>query len=299
MRSSSDPGPGVGPGLSFVIIAYNEAANIGRTLDAIGALSGLGDYEVIVVDDGSRDGTPDIVRQRAAADPHVRLIGLPANRGRGYARSTGIAAASGELIATVDADILLPGDWYVRAQAALSGHDAVGGNRRAGRRRGPRLPGDPADTTDRRPHHHGDRQQRALPAAGIRPGRLRPGTARRRGRRAEPRDRPAPAVLRDGAGAAGRAHREQVLRRVAALAVHLGPGRDQAAAHLPASTGSRPGGGRFRGRHGGGHRAGGHRQPGRAGHPSRPVARDQCPACPQPVRDAAATVALSKRRGRH
>jgi GT2 family glycosyltransferase len=113
--------------LSFVIIAYNEARNIGRTLDAIAALTGLGDCEIVVVDDGSRDGTPDIVRDRAAADPRIRLIALPENRGRGYARSTGIAAAAGDLIATVDADIILPADWLVRAEAALEGHDAVGG----------------------------------------------------------------------------------------------------------------------------------------------------------------------------
>lgn len=117
----------VGAFVSFVIIAYNEAGNIGRTLDAVSALSGLDRYEVVVVNDGSRDGTADVVRQRAAADPHIKLIDLPANRGRGYARSTGIAAAAGELIATVDADIIVPADWFVRAEAELSGHDAVGG----------------------------------------------------------------------------------------------------------------------------------------------------------------------------
>jgi hypothetical protein len=113
--------------VSLVVIAYNEAGNIGQTLDAIGALDGLGQYEVVVVNDGSRDGTADVVRDRAARNPRIRLIDLPKNRGRGYARSTGIAAAEGELIATVDADIILPPDWLVRAQAALPGHDAVGG----------------------------------------------------------------------------------------------------------------------------------------------------------------------------
>jgi hypothetical protein len=113
--------------LSFVVIAYNEAENIGRTLDAITALSGLGMYEVIVVNDGSRDETARIVRDRAAADPRIRLIHLPRNRGRGCARSTGIAAAAGDLVAMVDADIILPSDWLVRAEAELSGHDAVGG----------------------------------------------------------------------------------------------------------------------------------------------------------------------------
>jgi len=115
--------------LSFVVIAYNEAGNIGRTLDGITALAGLAQqrYEVIVVNDGSRDRTADIVADRAARNPRINLIDLPTNRGRGYARATGILAARGELIATVDADIILPGDWLLRAEAALAGNDAVGG----------------------------------------------------------------------------------------------------------------------------------------------------------------------------
>jgi hypothetical protein len=113
--------------VSVVVIAYNEAGNIGRTLDGITALDGLDEYEVVVVNDGSRDQTADVVRDRAARNPRIRLIDLPKNRGRGYARSTGIAAAEGELIATVDADIILPPDWFTRARAALPGHDAVGG----------------------------------------------------------------------------------------------------------------------------------------------------------------------------
>jgi len=117
----------MGVRVSFVIIAYNEAGNIGRTLSAISSLDGLDNYEVVVVNDGSGDATADVVREHAASDPNIRLIDLPANRGRGYARSTGIAAAEGELIATVDADIVVPHDWLVRAEAALDGHDAVGG----------------------------------------------------------------------------------------------------------------------------------------------------------------------------
>jgi hypothetical protein len=117
----------MGVGVSFVVIAYNEAKNIGRTLSAIASLVGLADYEIVVVNDGSGDATADVVRELATGNPTVKLIDLPKNRGRGYARSAGIAAAEGELIATVDADIILPGDWFRRAKSALDGHDAVGG----------------------------------------------------------------------------------------------------------------------------------------------------------------------------
>lgn len=113
--------------ISFVVIAHNEAGNIGRALGAITSLAGLGSYEVIVVNDGSTDRTADVVTDIADRNPSVRLINLHRNHGRGYARSTGIAAARGDLIATVDANIVLPSDWLIRAQAALGDHDAVGG----------------------------------------------------------------------------------------------------------------------------------------------------------------------------
>lgn len=113
--------------ISFVVIAYNEAATIGPALASITQLTGVGTHEIIVVNDGSRDGTAEVVAGLAARNPRIRLIDLPANRGRGYARRTGIAAARGGLVATVDADIILPADWLELSRATLAGHDAVGG----------------------------------------------------------------------------------------------------------------------------------------------------------------------------
>ena len=113
--------------VSFVVIAYNEAANIARALAAISGLGGLCEHEIIVVDDGSRDGTAQIVADIAVRNSRVHLVRLAENRGRGHARGIGVAKARGELIALVDADIVLPVNWLVRARSALVDHDAVGG----------------------------------------------------------------------------------------------------------------------------------------------------------------------------
>lgn len=112
---------------SFVIIAYNEADNISNAISAIMALDELGEHEIIVIDDGSRDGTAEVVRKITSSNNTVRLIELGTNRGRGFARHRGITEARGEFIATVDADIILPRDWLVRTRSAIKDCDAVGG----------------------------------------------------------------------------------------------------------------------------------------------------------------------------
>jgi glycosyltransferase involved in cell wall biosynthesis len=113
--------------VSFVVIAYNEARSIARTLQAIMAQHDLPEYELVVVNDGSIDGTLAIVQKVAAGNPRVRIVDLQPNRGRGGARVAGVAAARGKQIAFVDADIILPQDWYTRAAACLAMHDACAG----------------------------------------------------------------------------------------------------------------------------------------------------------------------------
>jgi glycosyltransferase involved in cell wall biosynthesis len=96
------------PAVSVVIPAYNQAALLPRTLDALGRQTLSADLcEVIVVDDGSSDDTAAIVRGRAAADARLRLLQHPANRGRSAARNSGVRAARGEIVVFIDGDILV------------------------------------------------------------------------------------------------------------------------------------------------------------------------------------------------
>ena len=88
--------------ISFLIPAYNEQAFIGEVLDRLADL-GL-DYEAVVVDDGSTDGTTDIVRARASDDGPVRLFTKP-NGGKGSALRHGIPHCTGDVVVIQDADM--------------------------------------------------------------------------------------------------------------------------------------------------------------------------------------------------
>ncbi|EMI16504.1 glycosyl transferase family protein [Rhodopirellula maiorica SM1] len=94
------------PTISLILPAFNEADVIARAIDeADVALSQMSDaYEIIVVDDGSSDGTASIVRQSALLNDHVRLIEHSPNQGYGAAIRSGFAAAENELVAFTDAD---------------------------------------------------------------------------------------------------------------------------------------------------------------------------------------------------
>lgn len=113
--------------ISFVIIAYNEADRIAQALRSIQELEALEDYEIIVVDDGSGDGTCKVVKDLAVVDGRILLVQLGMNRGRGAARAAGVGAASGRYIAMVDADIILPKDWWLQCWKAIKDYDAVSG----------------------------------------------------------------------------------------------------------------------------------------------------------------------------
>jgi glycosyltransferase involved in cell wall biosynthesis/phospholipid N-methyltransferase len=95
--------------LSVVVPVYNERflvrESLRRVLEAAPGWEGVSRVEVLVVEDGSRDGTRELLREYAAGEPRIRLIEHPRNLGKGAAVRTGIAEATGDLIAFHDADL--------------------------------------------------------------------------------------------------------------------------------------------------------------------------------------------------
>jgi dolichol-phosphate mannosyltransferase len=94
------------PALSLVLPAYNEAGNIERAVRSAAAAGELaGTYEVVVVDDGSRDATPQRLEALAAEmGPRLRVLRHETNRGYGAALRNGFGAAEGELVFYTDSD---------------------------------------------------------------------------------------------------------------------------------------------------------------------------------------------------
>lgn len=112
---------------SFIIIAYNEERTIGRCLDSILAQDNLEDYEIVVVDDGSKDATASIVEGYVKKNSRIVLNRLVPNQGRGAARAAGVSLAQGKHYAFIDADIVLPTNWLSTCYSYIPEFDAVGG----------------------------------------------------------------------------------------------------------------------------------------------------------------------------
>jgi glycosyltransferase involved in cell wall biosynthesis len=123
-------------GLTICMPAHNEAENIQRTvLEALGVLEKLSSrkaidrYEVIVVDDGSRDATAGVVQSLTHQHPQVRLIRHDTNRGYGAAVFSGLTGASLDLVFFTDGDGQFDLEELTDLLEALGGGDMVIGHR--------------------------------------------------------------------------------------------------------------------------------------------------------------------------
>ena len=120
--------------VSVVIPCFNERDTIEQVVNSV-RNSPIQNIEIIVVDDGSTDGTIDVLKEKVAglAD---QIIYQPANRGKGAALRTGFAAATGDIILVQDADLeYSPSDYPALLQPIFSGNaDVVFGSRFLGGR---------------------------------------------------------------------------------------------------------------------------------------------------------------------
>jgi CDP-glycerol glycerophosphotransferase len=116
------------PRVSFVVPVYNVEAYLDDCLRSILAQT-VGDFEVVMVDDGSTDGSVEIAERHAERDKRLRLV-RQANHGLGHARNSGVQAAEGEFLAFVDSDDRLPPDALELLLGALdrTGSDFATGN---------------------------------------------------------------------------------------------------------------------------------------------------------------------------
>lgn len=112
---------GAAPELSIVIPCYNEEQRLPRTIEQIERYfdGKRVSYELILVDDGSSDGTRLIMDSAAERNPAVRLEALPQNRGKGRALAEGVAGARGAEILVTDADLSTPIEELDKLRAEL------------------------------------------------------------------------------------------------------------------------------------------------------------------------------------
>lgn len=111
--------------LSVIIPAFNAADTIGVQLEALTRQVWSGPWEVIVADNGSTDGTINVVKQYVDCLPSLRIVNASDRRGAGHARNIGADEASGDALLFCDADDEIAPGWLTAMGNALTKYDFV------------------------------------------------------------------------------------------------------------------------------------------------------------------------------
>ncbi len=122
--------------VSLILPIYNEAANLRRNFDEIyREMVRIGDFEIIIAEDGSTDGSKDIAKELAASKRNVKLLSFRDRSGRGAALKRAIRVANGDVIGYIDIDLAVPLR-YVKDAVRMINHgcDIVAGSRYRGTR---------------------------------------------------------------------------------------------------------------------------------------------------------------------
>jgi len=119
------------PQLSAVVPAYNEVESLPELVTELrAALDSTGrSWEIVLVDDGSRDGSGELMAAEAAREPRLRVVRLERNAGQSAALSAGLARARGDVVVTLDADLQNDPADIPRLLAALEHAEVVSGVR--------------------------------------------------------------------------------------------------------------------------------------------------------------------------
>jgi undecaprenyl-phosphate 4-deoxy-4-formamido-L-arabinose transferase len=124
MNATPDPAR---PEVSVVVPVFNEEATLGELRERVAKALGDEHYELVLVDDGSRDRSRAILRELAASHPEVVAVLLTRNYGQHPAVMAGLSISRGRFVVTLDADLQNPPEEIPRILAELrAGHDAVG-----------------------------------------------------------------------------------------------------------------------------------------------------------------------------